>query len=348
MIGVVHAQRARARALVAASLAVLPAAAARAAEGDPPSGVSTCFDADSLWHSAGASRFAGLSSPAVPNPGSLAFAALLSYVDRPVLLSAPSPDPEGRDVNVVRDRVDLSLAYSYGLGAGLELSVATPVVLHQTGSGAEGITSQRAPPLTSVAVRDPRIGGAIRLLRTEGEHGWDAKLKLELGLPLGDDQLYAGAGAFTFAPGFASGLRWGPLHGAVELGARLRRAVPFATAKIGSQAFAGVGVGVDVIGERLSLELEASALPSLVSQPGRTRSASRVSGGRLVPAEWLASLRSAPVADAGVSFSLGGGTGLPLSSETRETASASSTERFAGVTTPRFRLFFGLRYQPEL
>lgn len=316
---------------------------ARATDCEPASGVSTCFDANNLWLSAGPSRFSSIAA-AEPLPRhTLAFAAFGSYLDRPVLLSAPSPDPEGREIAVVRRTVDLSLAHAYGVTSSLEVSLASAMVLYQAGSGAEGITSQSAPPLASAAVRDPRVGVGYAIpFPVPGAH---LKSRLELGLPLGDAHLYAGAGAFTLAPSLALGLRRGPFHAASEVGVRLRRAVPFASARIGSQLSTAVGAGVDVLGELLSVEAEAFMLPSLVSQPGRDSATSRVRDGVLVPAEWLASLRSVPTADPGLALSLGGGTGIPLSSELEESPDGETTRRFAGVTTPRFRLFFGARYQ---
>ncbi|MBE7481327.1 MAG: hypothetical protein HS104_15270 [Polyangiaceae bacterium] len=320
---------------------------ASATECDPPSGISTCFDANTLWHHAGPSRFASV-APAEPVPERrLAFAGLLTYLDRPVLLNAPSPDPEGRDIRVVGSVVDLSLAYAYALPGGLELTLATPVVLHQSGAGAEGITSQSAPPLGAVAVRDPRVGVAHALPLGLGP-SFALKPRLELTLPLGDDDRYAGSGAFGLAPSVATAFRAGALHGAGEVGVRLRRAVTFATARVGSALATSVGFGADLWDERLSLELEAFILPSLVSQPGRQTASSRVRDGVLVPAEWLASLRSVPTSDPALALSLGGGTGLPLSSETRATDGGATTEHFTGVTTPRFRLFFGVRYSPGI
>jgi hypothetical protein len=45
---------------------------------------------------------------------------------------------------------------------------------------------------------------------------------------------------------------------------------------------------------------------------------------------------------------LGGGSAIPLSSETRTDPTGSeSSERFAGVTTPRFRFLLSVRYVPS-
>ncbi|MCC6903738.1 MAG: hypothetical protein IT377_32520 [Polyangiaceae bacterium] len=81
--------------LLASWAALLVTGRGGAAECTPDSGVSTCLDADNLWWSAGGARFTSIAAATTPRRGSLAFAALVGYLDRPVLLSAPSPDPEG-------------------------------------------------------------------------------------------------------------------------------------------------------------------------------------------------------------------------------------------------------------
>lgn len=333
-----------AAAALAGGAALAGAVEARADDCNPASGVSTCFDANTLWLSAGPTRFASIAPPEPVRARTFALAGFVSYLDRPVLLEAPSPDPEGREIGVVRDVVDLSLAVAYGLSPDLELTLAAPLVVYQRGAGAQGITSQSAPALGRTALRDPRLGVGYAL---PVGGAFQLASRLELGLPLGDEQLYAGAGSFTVAPSFVMGVRRGAFHGAAQLGARFRRSVPFATARVGSALVSAVGVGADAFEELLSFELEAFVMPSLAAQPGRTSPTSRVRNGVLVPAEWLFSLRSAPLPDPGWSFSLGGGTGLPLSSETRETSAGATREEFAGVTTPKFRLLAGVRYQPE-
>jgi hypothetical protein len=304
------------------------AASARGApvDCDPPSGISTCIDANAVWLPAGRPRFATI-APAQPTPdGAYAFGAALSYLSRPIVLVAPSPDPEGREIRVVDDRIDATLLWAYAPTARLELSLATPFVLHQTGAGAEGVTSQSAPPLTRTASADPRFGIGYAIANRDE---LALKAQAELSLPLGDRHLYAGEGSFVLAPSIAASLRIAPFFAGSQLGARIRRSVPLADASFGSQAVAALGVGVEILPrEQLSFGVEAIALPSLVAQDRARGDA------RLMPAEWLASLRSVPLTDPALILQLAGGTGLPLSGGELD------------LTSPRVRLLAAVRYAP--
>jgi hypothetical protein len=307
---------------------LLAASSARgeAVDCSPSSGISTCIDANALWIPAGRPRFAAI-APAIPMPdGVFAFGAALVYLSRPIVLVAPSPDPEGREIRVVDDRVDASLLWAYAPSARLELTLATPFVLNQNGAGGEGVASQSAPPLARTAARDPRIGAGYAI----GD--WDGaalQARTELTLPLGEEQLYAGDGSFVLAPSLAAALALGPFFAGAELGARLRKSVPLADVRFGSQAVAALGAGVDLLpAERLSFGVEAIVMPSLVRQERARGDAS------LVPAEWLASVRSAPLSDRALLLQLAGGTGLPLFDDE------------LALTSPRFRLLLAVRYAP--
>lgn len=317
----------------------------RATDCDPDSGISTCIDSENLWQTAGPTRFVSIAPAGLPPPGRLAVVTGASFASRPVQLNAPSPDASGRDVRVVDYALNLSLGFAFAVSEDFELTLATPMALYQAGAGAEGVTSQSAPPLGSTAVRDPRIGVGFALPVPGRRVGLDAKARLELAVPFGDEDLYAGDRGFVLSPSLALGLGRGRLRMGAELGARLRRSAPFATARVGPQLLSAVGASFDLLDEeRLSLVAEAFVLPTLVDQPGRDSGTRHVSDGVLVPAEWLASVRSAPFEDRGLSLQLGGGTALPLSSETVTTETGSETEHFAGVTSPRFRLVFAVRY----
>lgn len=87
----------------------------------------------------------------------------------------------------------------------------------------------------------------------------------------------------------------------------------------------------------LAVGVESYLLQSLVAQPEDDRARDRV----LAAAEWMGWAGSS-LGQPDVMLSLGGGTGIPLSSETRE----GSSEHFAGVTTPRLRVMLALRYLP--
>src|SRR5687768_786802 len=89
---------------------------------DPNATVSPCFDADALWLPTGAAYFSTLPSPrplAVGAPTLLLGAGLAL---RPVLLEAPSPDPEGREIGVVRTTTTLTMGVGFGLGHGFGIA----------------------------------------------------------------------------------------------------------------------------------------------------------------------------------------------------------------------------------
>ena len=265
---------------------------------------------------------------------SVAFGMAIGYASRPITLVAPSPDPEGREIRVVDHLVDATFLWSYAATERLDFALATPFVLHQTGAGADGVTSQSAPPLTRTASRDPRIaaGYSFTLAR-----GLALKPRAEVLLPLGDEHLHAGEAGFVFAPSLAASVERGAFFAGSELGVRLRETVHIATASVGSEIASSLGAGVHILSrERLSFAAEAMLRPSLVEQ-NRARG-----DALLVPAEWLASFRSAPFASPDLLLQLAGGGGIPLS----QRIESGTTEHYLGVTTPRFRILAVVRYAP--
>lgn len=312
----------------------------------PAGHASPCFDADLSWLAAGSARFFGVASADTPPDRQVALGVAFTYLLRPVQLNAPSPDPEGRDVRVVEQRVDWSPLLAYGLGASAELTLSTPIVLWQTGAGVEGITSRDGPAIGRAAIRDPRVGVGWRWLDVGARAApWFAsKLRFEVALPFGDERWLVGSTAPVAAPSVAAELRAGRFRAGAEVGARFARRVELVDSAIGSFARVAIGCGFELLGrERLSLAAEAWAMPSLVSQP-ESGGATRVHDARLIPAEWLFSVRSVPAP--GLQLQLGGGTAIPLSSATRSDASDAASA-FAGVGAARVRVVLSVRWVPQ-
>jgi OOP family OmpA-OmpF porin len=312
----------------------------------PENGLSPCVDADALWFPAGRAHFAAISGAYATRPGTLSLGLANAYLKQPVVLVVPSPDPEGRRVQVVSHALNSTLLLAYGLFEGLELTLAAPVTLDQAGAGVEGLTTQSGPPLAHTSFRDPRIG--LGYEPGPGTSWLKAKPKFELKLPLGDESLLSGEDSFVAAPGLAVGLQWQRWRAGLELGLRLRSSVELGGVLLGSQAFAALGARLDLVeGGLLSLGLEAWALPSLIEQPGDSAPSS-VTAARHVSSEWLASVGSWFAPHSPVHALLGFGTALPLASETRRGPDGESeTEYFAGLGTPAFRLVLSLFYSPR-
>lgn len=330
--------------VAALSIAVTPAPA-RADGCEPPSGVSPCIDANSLWLAPGEAHFFSI-APARPlGNRRAAFGFGTSFLDRPVRLHAASPDPEGRFINVVRYALDSTLLLSIGVMPRLELNATLANLRVQSGSGVEGYTSQNGPPLSPTAVRDPRLGAGFSLI-DDRRLGFAAKPRLEFSLPLGEQDKLAGEASFVAAPSLALELKRGRLLLGSEIGLRLREVSDFAGTRLGSQATIALGAGFDVLDRGLLAVLaEGWLMPSLASSDHDLPDGTKVRDVLLAPAEWQFSVRSELVES--LALQLGGGTALPLSSERRIAPDGSSeTEHFAGITAARFRVNLVVRYVP--
>jgi hypothetical protein len=268
------------------------------------------------------------------------------YLSRPVTLKALAPDPSGRTVLVVDDVLDASLVGSYAPTRHLELGLAIPMALYRTGTGLSGVTSQRGSPLTAAALRDVRIGAGYDIVdeaNLSPEAHFSARSRLELALPTGDEDAFAGDRSPVLAPSVVLGLGYGRVRFGAEEGARLRSSTDFGGSRLGSQFTSSLGASAEVVPEgRLSLSIEAWIFPNFLSTSRSLPDGVQVTGGALVPAEWMATA-SSRISE--WTLSLGGGSALPLSSETRRAPDGTeTTEHFAGATSPRFRFVLAVRY----
>lgn len=326
------------RALLLSSLST--AHAARAAECRPDTGVTPCIDSNSLWLPAGAARFLTLPEPVALAPGKVGLAVAAQLMARVLTVDVPSPAANGREVRFVDRVVEQELLLAAGLGRHLELGLAISVILRQSGTGNGGLTSQRGEPLEPTATRDPRVSLGYAAALTDS---LALKPRLELALPVGSRAAYASAGSVTFAPAIPVEWGFGPVITGAELGLRLRRSVELGSVRWGSQAVGTFGLSLELLPRDLvRLGAELTFLPSLVNGSS-ARAESFALETRLLPAEWLLSLRSRPKADEPWTLAVAAGAGLALSSQ----SSPSGSERFVAPTSPGLRLLAELRYAPE-
>jgi hypothetical protein len=315
------------------------AACAAATECAPATGYSPCLDANTLWPAPGTSRFVAVASPEPAAPGRLAFAFQVQALVRPLILEVPGPTAGAREVRLVDYAVDEALLFDWGLGRGLALGLALRVALFQRGAGVEGIISQRGAPLARTANRDPRV--LLGWSHALGA-GFTIEPRVELGLPFGDAEAFAGAGAVTAVPACALEARFARLRLGADLGLRLRRAIELATGRWGSQLAGAAGASFDVTSDA---SLFASAELFVLAPLGETTSARGRELGietTWIPAEWLFSVGARPATDSAFSIVLGGGSGLALSSD----AIAGTKRSFFAPTTPLFRGVLALRFAP--
>jgi hypothetical protein len=305
----------------------------------PSATVSPCFDSDALFVPTGATHFSTLPSARPLAVGGSTLLLATDFALRPVVLSAPSPDPEGREIHVVNATSTVTVGVGFGLGHGLGVNAEFGFVPYQDGTGVEGVTAQTAPPLESAAVRDPRIGASFTFLGRNEHDPVALAARLGVAPPLGDETLLAGASGTTVLPGLVVEVEADRFAFGSELGLRLRRAVDFGTVRKGSEGVLGVGAGYGVLtSPRLFVGLEAWLRPGLAGHPEGTPPEALD-----LPAEWLLSTTFAWDPNGGFSLAAAGGSGLPLS---KGTSPSGSIESFAGVTAPAFRALLALRFTP--
>jgi len=328
------------RALSLLALAPL-LAAPRAARADcsPANRVSTCVDADNLWQHAGSSQFLSIPGSSITPARQISFGFMASYQKRPVVFRLPSPEPGGTDAYAIDDQLNGSLLWALGLGKRLELTAAAPITLYQTGVGVSPLLSQASTPVVRSTIRDLRLGLNGALIQRSGGYlapGPALAMRVDLTLPTGDEQVFAGASGVGAAYSAVADYRVGRFLVALEAGVRVQGKADVAGTTIGTRFHESLGVSADILGERLSVAGEVFSLQGLGPQKSLTRDATGITetGDRSmpVPTEWLLSVRSAPFLAGDLSMHLGGGTSIPVTDN--------------NVTAPSFRLVSGVRYAP--
>ncbi len=309
---------------------------------------STCINSDTLWPHAGPQRFVGVGSAETVAARQIAFGLLASYQSRPIVINGPSPGGSGTDQYAIDNQVNANFLFAYGISDRLQLDVGVPITLVQTGAGTSPITGGRA--IRDTAVRDMRFGVAYALiprarmdLQKAADQGGPGKgfalaSRFTVSAPVGDNTDFAGERTAVFMPSIAADYRVSRMFFGADIGARLRPVTEFAGARIGTQLTTALGAGVDILPrEVLSVFLEGRAYVNFAEQHTSQQNAfgkidSIPNGRRIVPAEWMLGLRSAPVLGGDVSFFAGGGGPIPLSD--------------SPITVPRFRFVLGVTYAP--
>lgn len=308
---------------------------------------SSCINSDTLWPSAGPTRFFGVASAETVAAHQVGFGMLASYQSRPIVLRVASPGPGGTEQRVVDNQVTGNFLFAYGVTNRFQLDVALPVTFVQTGSGTSPLTAGRS--LRDTVIRDMRFGLAYAIVPRERISPSDAAREGGTGkgfavvgrfgtsAPIGDNGDFAGERSAVFMPQLAADYRTWRLFFGADVGARLRPVTEFAGARIGTQITTSLGAGIDVLDdEKLAVILEGRAFWNLPEQATTRQTAlglqSQLNGQHIFPAEWTLGVRSAPFAGGDVAFMAGGGGPIGLGD--------------AAITTPRFRFLLGAIYAP--
>jgi hypothetical protein len=335
-------------------LVVATSSASRVASADNCNSqlTSTCINDDNLWPHAGASHFLTVGGTETTPRGEVGFGLYTTYLSRPITLTTNSGGQPATDY-AVDNQINGTFMFTYGVADRLELDAILPVTFSQTGSGASALTGS-STGLETTGTRDFRFGFAYALVprkRVDPEayqHGdlprpsvWSLTGRVEVSAPTGDTSGFGSDGHAVWSPSLTADYRRGLWFAGGELGLRLRPTEELDGARVGSQAFVGLGLGRDLLPhEWLSVVAEAYVLPTFAEQhsitapPDTVGTVSTPNGQYIAPAEWMLSLRSAPLFGGDLQLQAGGGGSIPFSDA-------------SPITNPRFRFALSIRYAPE-
>jgi len=279
-------------------------------------GQDTDTDLQDFLPLGGPREFLTVPSPAVSPHRSVGFGLIVNYVHEPLTLV----DLDGNEVLGVGHQVTADFLWSFGLWDRLQLGLALPVVVSQDGEGIAPIACPdpadcEIPELAATAIRDIRLDAKLRFGKTGVASALGAAVVVSL--PTGDDQNFAGSNGASVTPMLTFGglraLRQVRLGAA--LGGRIRGETEVADAKFGSELWARVGAGYEVV-PRLALSAEYfGTLP--------------LTDGAHERMELLGAVRYSPDRAEDVTVELGAGAGISDS---------------AG--SPAFRAIAGVSYAP--
>jgi hypothetical protein len=296
---------------------------------------SPCFDADARWLAPSQSPFVGIPGAVPPPARSHTVGAAFGWVERPVSLTLPGPDPAGRPIAVVDRLLTLTLLGTTAVNRWAAVDLALPLTLAQRGAGMEAVTSLGSPPTPRV-LRDPRLGLTFALGRWGRANFAALATRTVFVAPFGDERTLGGGRGFASAPSLLWAARLHRLQLAAEAGARLRSPVTVGDVRLGTAFTGSVGASLDLLRpDRLTLQLEATASPVLVPPPA---AAGLHAGSRPVPAEWLATVVTRPWGSEGPSLGVSGGSAIPWPSR-----GEADTTFHASVTAPRLRALLLIR-----
>ena len=311
--------------LAVTAFVAAPLAARDAHAADCSSSVATCIDSEALWPTAGPTTFFSLPSARTTPKSRFGFGLASSLQHNPIVVRTSDAGPSGSvDVPVIGTQLTTSFLFSYGITERIEASFAAPVTFFQDGTGVSRVTQGPSTAVPSSAVRDVRIGLAYALLpvpRVSRPRGVFVVARLDVSIPSGDRDVFAGDRGFVGAPTLALEEHFGHFTFGASLGARLRKTTSLLGSNVGSQLFLGLGIaqGLDRK-DRVALTAEAFALPTLVADSGS-------------PYQWLVGVRWAPIF--GGDFVIHGGGGGSM-----------RVVGHAPIGEPIWRAVLDLRYAP--
>jgi hypothetical protein len=223
-------------------------------------------DSQLLWATPGPSNFPTLESSDIMNHAGVAFSGLFQFYGQSVGAKKRNTTTGTETTHwAVENAFVADFLWAFGLFEIFQLGVTLPVVLHQSGEGAEPVMPEGGEPtdfvLSSSSLRDLRTNIKARFLGGDAEmpDRRDLGLAFDLGiaLPTGDERDFAGDNGVVFFPSAIVDFHRCKFSAAVNLGARLRlEKAEWVDKEVGHQGVFGLGVTGHFLDRRLALSAE--------------------------------------------------------------------------------------------
>ncbi len=249
----------------------------------------------------------------------------LSGLGLPVALGLPSPSGGATNSAAVRGLINAELVAAVGLPFGFDAGVGLSVRAYQWGNGLAPVSG--GSTLSPTAFADPRVSLGWGLALGD----FSLRPHVQLFVPLGEADAFAGEGQARADLGLAAGYQGTRVQIGVDVGVRLRQARELGYTRLGSQLNLAAGVLFTLV-ERLQLGPELSLQPTFSEQLTPTDGEPP----RLLPAQARGTLRWA-FEDHVLLASAGAG--LPLS----QASSLGYGAWQRGVTSPS--LFLAVEFR---
>ena len=155
--------------------------------------------------------------------------------------------PTGKRAEVVKERLTLDLMGSFSLFKWVDIGLALPV--HLVNTGERDFTDSNIADFASAGLGDIRLSPKVRILhRGEDDQGFGLAIDSLFVLPTGDPEGFASDG-FSWQPSVIADLKWGGLHLAANVGFRLRDHQELIFLGISHELSFGLGASYRIVGE---------------------------------------------------------------------------------------------------
>ena len=317
--------------------------------------IPSCIDWNQMWVPSDMGPWFSLSSAQPVGRGHIRSHAILDTANRPLVVVAPSPDPDGRELPIVSSAKTLWLGYSVGLSRDWDLGLQSAFIVHQEGAGATALNTSAASnssapgKLSSYAVKSPRLTLGYNVLNQLGKRGDNQlalKLRVALVPPLGGDRSYVSEPSVVVAPSLTIEHTLSRLTTAAEITVRIRDSIRVLNTELSTQLVAGAGLSIH-LWRGLHTAAESFVIPSFGAITRSYREAVITSSHPVL--EGLMSVRYDLASPRGLTLRLGGGAGLPFARE-RSVDSFGRTREYQGNAwgSPRWRGMLGASFRSNL